>query len=793
MPIPISLFDSYQRKLITLNPDETVTKSTLKTYGCGPTVYNYAHIGNMRAIWLPDTITKVANLAGWQTEWISNITVDDSDDGEDKMEKGAKRENKTVQEIVDLYTEDFKKQCQSLNFDLPIGKYNPKASEYAKEQMILALTLLKENKAYLTGDGIYLDYLEVEKNFENNFSSLSPQLQVILENQKKANLGNNSDYTGRELNLGDKKHPSDFALWKFVDENSLQKWKFEDFEEAGKLVEKFHAPSMHLTEDFGRGERGEKLYLNKHQLTEGFSQNLGSEELHSNLDLTKNFNQTPEDQKLYFITITTKNSRANNETIQKSIPGEDSNKTTEDFNQNQKPVFFSTKERELLLEAFITKSEKENWDLLSVSILSDHLHFIIKSNYIDLAQKISELKGYGSFYLGQKLDKKESSIWNKKLFTRAIDTEEYLSNTLFYIENNFQKHQLQQNIHFQKDIKYIFQQVWSGLKPLVKEEVLPINTNSGLLTKWGCPGWHSECVCMISEISGKKRFSKPKKLDNTNPNGYEIDIHTGGEDHIDIHHKNEIIQSEALGFNLSKTWVHNKFVLVNGKGMSKSVGNVYLVSGKYNETGFYSFQNPPIHEFSKELKEQITKKYLELKLISKSEEMNWESFSFDPLAYRLMLFEHHYNQQLNFTWEKLWQSQMRLWGLRKEAAKIESFIYSDKIDRFEGLLINNLNFAEFIEKYNQFVTDKVNQTQVEKSIFYEEIDLVADFDKHLLRLQLFFSYKDISEIINLGTKRQKAKLEKNYQKADEIRTEIQKLGWQIDDYPWGWGVWWRGC
>jgi cysteinyl-tRNA synthetase len=307
---------------------------------------------------------------------------------------------------------------------------------------------------------------------------------------------------------------------------------------------------------------------------------------------------------------------------------------------------------------------------------------------------------------------------------------------------------------------------------------------------------------MISEISGKHRFSE---LENINYDGYEIDIHTGGEDHIDIHHKNEIIQSEALGFNLSKTWVHNKFVLVDNKKMSKSLGNVYLVSGKYEDTGFYSFQNPPIHEFSKELKEQIIKKYLELKLISKKEEMDWDKFSFDPLAYRLMLFEHHYSQQLNFTWEKLWQSQMRLWGMRKEAAKIESFIYSDKIDRFEGkdvsenkniwirLLINNLNFAEFIEKYNQFVTDKVNQTQVEKSIFYEEIDLVADFDKHLLRLQLFFSYKDISEIINLGTKRQKAKLEKNYQKADEIRTEIQKLGWQIDDHAWGWGVWWRGC
>ena len=162
MPLNITLYDSYQQNLITLDPKTTAQKDILKIYGCGPTVYNYQSIGNMRAIWLPDTIVKVAKLAGWQTEWISNITdvghlTDDGDAGEDKMEKGAKRENKTVQEIVDFYTQDFKEQCKVLNFDLPQGKYNPKASQYAKEQMILALKLLKEGKAYLTADGIYFD------------------------------------------------------------------------------------------------------------------------------------------------------------------------------------------------------------------------------------------------------------------------------------------------------------------------------------------------------------------------------------------------------------------------------------------------------------------------------------------------------------------------------------------------------------------------------------------------------------------------------------------------------------
>jgi cysteinyl-tRNA synthetase len=620
IPKPISLFDSYQRKIIILNPEQTAIPKMLKIYGCGPTVYNYQTIGNMRAIWLPDTITKLAKMANWQVEWISNITdvghlVDDGDDGEDKLEKGAKRENKKVEEIVNFYTSDFKKQCEALNFDLPKGKMNPKATEYVKEQMILALTLLSQNKAYLLEDGIYLDYLVVRSIFEQNKNELSPQLVRILEIQAKNEKGNNSDFTGRNIQLGGKKHPNDFALWKFVDQNSLQKWRFEDYNEPKKILD---------------------------------------------------------------------------------------------------------------------------------------------------------------------------SIYWKQLnnFENADETE----------QNN--------------------------------EEKFPIYPNISKF--WGCPGWHSECVCMISEISGKQRFSQQNSDFDSKCETCEIDIHTGGEDHIDIHHTNEIIQSEALGFKLSKTWVHNKFVLVDGKKMSKSLGNVFLVSGKYSDTGFYSFQNPPVHDFSEEFKTQISKKYFELKLISKVTEMDWTNFKFDQLAYRLMLLEHHYSVQMDFTWQKLWQSQMRLWNIRKEIAQIQSFyrfqssqnsnsesdsfftqnsnlnlkiqtkdsqnsdflpLENKQIEHFMEILTLNLDAPKFLEKYQTLSQEVFNS--IKKDIFNpKNLATLKYFEDNLLNLSLF--PKNLENIQKLAKERQEFKDQKNWQKADEIRTEIQKLGFQIDDYTWDFGLWLRG-
>ena len=338
---------------------------------------------------------------------------------------------------------------------------------------------------------------------------------------------------------------------------------------------------------------------------------------------------------------------------------------------------------------------------------------------------------------------------------------------------------------------------------------------------------------MISEIIGKKQFSKRKfsfedrvemgdkilkqvqddrsivqgdrgmvqsvQDDTLNVEGgkainnrsYEIDIHTGGEDHIDIHHKNEILQSEALGFHLSKYWVHNKFVLVGGKKMSKSDGNVYLVQGKFTETGFYSFENPPVHEFSDEFRQQIVKKYTELKLIKTSAEMDWENFKFDPLAYRMMLMEHHYTEQMNFTWEKLWQSQMRLWNMRKEAAKC--VINNEKINVEEQsnyskmlkILADNLDISGFLEIYQALLIE-VNQV-----VNQGDIKVLNYIDHNFLKLNIF-PIENNSEVAKLAEFRKNQKDTKNYQKSDEIRSQIQALGYQIDDYASSWGVWWRG-
>ncbi|NJK71307.1 MAG: hypothetical protein HC932_03590 [Thermales bacterium] len=89
---PIKLYDSYRKNLIKIEEGSTVVDGKIKIYSCGPTVYQYQHVGNMRAAWLPDTFAKVARIAGWKVDWVLNITdvghlVGDGDDGEDKLEK----------------------------------------------------------------------------------------------------------------------------------------------------------------------------------------------------------------------------------------------------------------------------------------------------------------------------------------------------------------------------------------------------------------------------------------------------------------------------------------------------------------------------------------------------------------------------------------------------------------------------------------------------------------------------------------------------------------------------------
>lgn len=792
----ITLFDSYKRQEVTISPETTVEAGKIKIYSCGPTVYNYQSIGNMRAVWLPDVINSIAKMSGYDVEWVSNITdvghlVDDGDDGEDKLEKGAKREGKDVRVIVDFYTDDFKAQCAALNFDLPTGKMNPKATEYIPEQMILALDLLKEEKAYILEDGIYYD---------------SEKLKVKSE---KVIVGVIDKIVDKIHRLQSKK--ADKPLIIAIDGRAG----------SGKstLAKEIHSQlknSTYFNLDAYTIEGGD--LFNQTNIDLGFEIDFENKEYDSNrimLEIIENKTDVVildgcfSYKNLFDIEIDYKiwvevNKDAALERLIKRELEED---------RDIKPEIIrlsSQKWQEAEARYLLDFNPVSKADLIISTNKPDYEIIESSVNYTG-REIVNTTKNSEDFALWKFVEEKSLQKWK---FADIVD--KYAFDALFEYFDQMTESELQQ-FNNGSDLELKFRE-WLKFDP---EYIESFGDSKGKLVGflthfywenvWGCPGWHSECVAMISEIIGKKQFSKRKfsfedqieigekilkqVLDDNkevqNYDAFEIDIHTGGEDHIDIHHKNEILQSEALGFHLSKYWVHNKFVLVGGKKMSKSDGNVYLVQGKFEKTGFYSFENPPVHEFSGEFKQQIAKKYTELKLIKSISEMDWDSFRFDPLAYRLMMMEHHYTEQMNFTWEKLWQSQMRLWGIRKEAAK--SVIEGQKININEQQsyikmlerLSNNLDISGFLEMYQALLIE-VNQV-----VNQNDIRVLNYTDHNFLKLNIF-PIETNHEIVKLAELRQEAKEAKNYQKSDEIRSQIQALGYQIDDYANSWGVWWRG-
>ncbi|NJL97064.1 hypothetical protein HC864_04625 [Candidatus Gracilibacteria bacterium] len=281
--------------------------------------------------------------------------------------------------------------------------------------------------------------------------------------------------------------------------------------------------------------------------------------------------------------------------------------------------------------------------------------------------------------------------------------------------------------------------------------------NMDLPNRWGVPGWHSECVVMIDKLlgDGELKNDEGKSL---------IDVHFGGEDHIDIHHRNEILESEALGFHLSNYWVHNKFVLVDSAKMSKSLGNVFLVVGDKNVTSFESIAGK----------------------------------GFDPLSYRVMLMEHHYTSQLDFTWAKLKISQARLYNLRKECSKILSFarVNSIIVDKpinenqkqvLLEILLDNLDTPKFLGKFGDFVKDVSNEIATKSTLNPKNLAAIKFWEDEFLKLDLLPSLD--SEILVIAEQRSIAKNKGDYQKADQLRDKILEKNIQIDDYAWGWGLW----
>jgi cysteinyl-tRNA synthetase len=170
-------------------------------YTCGPTVYNYAHIGNLRTYIFQDILKRVLTFNGFQVIHVMNITdvghlTGDRDMGEDKMETGARREGKTAWDIAAFYTRAFKEDIARLNILEP--RIWCKATDAIPEQIDLVRTLEQKGFTYRASDGIYFDTAKVP-----DYAKLSNQdLQAL---QEGARVEKNPE----------KRNPTDFALWKF--------------------------------------------------------------------------------------------------------------------------------------------------------------------------------------------------------------------------------------------------------------------------------------------------------------------------------------------------------------------------------------------------------------------------------------------------------------------------------------------------------------------------------------------------------------------------------------------------
>src|SRR5437870_1648427 len=166
-------------------------------YTCGPTVYDYQHIGNLRTYLFEDGLKRVLRLNGYEVTHVMNITdvghlTSDADEGEDKMEKGSRRAGKSAWEIAALYTDVFRGDLAALNVIEP--DIWCKATDHIPEQIDFIADIEKKTYTYRTSDGVYFDT-----------SKLSDYGHL-------ARLDKEGLAGGHRIEVGEKRHPTDFAL-----------------------------------------------------------------------------------------------------------------------------------------------------------------------------------------------------------------------------------------------------------------------------------------------------------------------------------------------------------------------------------------------------------------------------------------------------------------------------------------------------------------------------------------------------------------------------------------------------
>lgn len=244
----------------------------------------------------------------------------------------------------------------------------------------------------------------------------------------------------------------------------------------------------------------------------------------------------------------------------------------------------------------------------------------------------------------------------------------------------------------------------------------------------GFPGWHIECSAMSMKYLGE-----------------QFDIHTGGEDHISIHHPNEIAQSEAATGKspFVKYWVHTAFLTVEGTKMSKSLGNFYTI-------------------------QDVEKK------------------GFDPLSLRYLYLTAHYKKPLNFTWEALTSAQNALNRLRSIIVDLENNntrtqLSDEKLEKtnklrkdFEETINSDLNMPQALAVVWGVV--KSNIPSVDK------LDLLYSFDEVLgLGLRETEQVQVPVQVQELLAERKRLREARKYEEADKIRDKILDLGYEVRD------------
>jgi cysteinyl-tRNA synthetase len=240
----------------------------------------------------------------------------------------------------------------------------------------------------------------------------------------------------------------------------------------------------------------------------------------------------------------------------------------------------------------------------------------------------------------------------------------------------------------------------------------------------GFPGWHTECVVMaIKEL------------------GIPFDIHCGGVDHILIHHTNEIAQAEAAFSKiLARYWLHGEFLLVEGKKMAKSLGNIYTL-------------------------DDILKK------------------GFNPLAFRYLCLGTHYRSKLNFTFESLKSAQNALENLYEKVRELKSTKNKQRATN---------NGKKYKREFLEFINDDLNTPKAlalmwkligdQKISNKEKYKILLDFDRIFgLGLERVKRIKIPQEIKELVKIREEYRKEGEFEKADEIRKKIKEMGYWIED------------